>query len=382
MIGAAIRLAASPTEVRFGWGEARSIPDLVAGRGERVLVVTGLTYSGQRDTIDDLRRELERRGITVEIANVIRNNPDVAEVMALAETAAQSGALVGIGGGSVLDATKALAVVARADDPRKVLRDWITGTRIPSGTPRVPTVLVPTTAGTGAELSFGAILSDRATSWKGGIRGEGLAAEHAVVDPALMVSMSSRITATTGFDVLTHAFESYVSKRATAQSRMLSVVAIQAVAEHLPRVLRDPDDREARTAMAFASMMMGLNLRDVGTCLPHRLQYPIGGLCPDVSHPEGLAWIYPHWIERLFEVRGVEVSDLLAILGRPRPVDARAAARGIADWLASIGVSPEPLIRIPATVDDLIGRIEGNLDADPVADPLETAAYVYRQIIA
>lgn len=379
MMRPVLEIDMAPTRVYFGWGAFDRLADLVAEMGRNVLVVTGRSYSGQADRINALVSRLKQHGVSTVVRNQIRPNPDVEEIRELLPATCGVDVVVGIGGGSVIDASKALAVAAAADDQR-VMDLWVSGTPVEPGTPRCKLVVVPSTAGTGSELSFGAILSDRTRGWKGGIRGAGLAPELAVVDPELTVTLSSQLTSETGFDVITHAFESYVSKRADARSRVLSLTAISNVATNLPRVIAEPTDRTSRTSIAFSSMIMGLNLREVGTCLPHRLQYPIGGEVPDVSHPEALAWIYPPWISRLYYVRKAEVSDFLEILGMGRPSSGEDAGVRMRQWLERINLATRPPDSVRLDPSALVSKIEGNLSADPIPDPERAALDIYKEL--
>lgn len=374
-----IEIDSEPTHVVFGWGALGRLADQVAQMGDRAVILTGRSYSGQHERIEYLVSTLRRRGIPSAVENRIQPNPDIEEIRELAPLVGEGAVIVAIGGGSVIDAGKVLAVAAAAKDNTQ-LDAWITGKSVDRGIARRKLVAVPTTAGTGSELSFGAIVSDRLRGWKGAVRGAGLAPEVAIVDPELTLTLGPQLTAATGFDVITHAFESFVSKRADARSRALSLVALWNMATHLPRVLANPSDRVSRTIVSFSSMLMGLNLRSVGTCLPHRMQYPVGGMVPHVSHPESLAWLYPPWITRVYAVRGSDVGDFLEILGVGRPNSGDDAGTRMKAWLEGIGLATRPPADVCLDPAVLIEKIEGNLEADPIPEPRKAALEIYKEL--
>jgi len=363
------------TRFHFGWGAAEGLAATALSLGRRVVIVTSPGCAGHGDWIRALRDRIADAGGTAEVLPRIRPNPDVEDIDAVRESAARSDVVIGIGGGSVLDGSKALAVAAASALPAA---DWLRRGTVPNDAPRKQLVLAPTTAGTGSDLSFGAILSDRSRGFKGGLRGAALAADAAVVDPALTVTMPRALTAETGFDILTHAFESYVSRRTTSHARALSMQAVTIVGRMLPRVLSDPQDREARSALSYASSMMGLNLAHVGTCLPHRLQYAIGGLAPHISHPAGLAWIYPVWIHHVYPFVQEDIADLLDALGQGRPSSGADAAARIEAWLAAIGIGTRPTVELDPA--DLASRVTGNLAADPIPAPESRLTTMYEEI--
>jgi len=363
------------TRFRFGWGVAEDLAATALAFGRRVAIVTSPGCAGHGEWIRELGDRIAAEGGAAEVLPRIRPNPDVEDIDAIREPAARSDVVVAIGGGSVLDAAKALAVVAASPLPAA---EWLRIGAVPDDAPRKRLVLVPTTAGTGSDLSFGAILSDRSRGFKGGFRGAALAADAAVVDPALTLTMPRGLTAETGFDILTHAFESYVSRRTTSHARALAMQAVTTVGKMLPRVLSDPEDREARSALSYASSMMGLNLAHVGTCLPHRLQYPIGGVAPHISHPAGLAWIYPVWLRNVYPFAQEDIADLVDALGQGRPSSGADAAARIEAWLASIGLGTRPTVELDPA--DLARRVTGNLGADPIPAPESRLISIYEEI--
>ena len=157
----------------------------------------------------------------------------------------------------------------------------------------VPTVLIPTTAGTGSEVTPIAVVSDLAEQLKKGIVSDHIVADHAVVDPAMCVSLPPWPTAYTGMDALTHAIEAYTNQYAVPLIDGFALEAIRLIARYLPRAVQEGADREARAAMSQASMLGGMCLGPVNTAAVHAMAYPLGGRFK-VPHGVANALLLPH----------------------------------------------------------------------------------------
>jgi alcohol dehydrogenase class IV len=159
---------------------------------------------------------------------------------------------------------------------------------------------------------------------------------------------------------------------------MLSLQSIALVAKYLPIVQHNLSNHEARTALAYASSMMGLNLSSVGTCLPHRLQYPIGGHLPQSSHPQGLAWIYPTWIKYVYPHVSQDIQHLFKTLGLSIPTHANEAREGMRNWLDQLGLSTQPSQHLEP--EQLASEVQGNISADPLPHPEQHLISLYKEI--
>ena len=202
--------------------------------------------------------------------------------------------VLGIGGGSAQDLSKSVA--SSLDLKVKTSELFINQSLLKKR--KIKLILVPTTSGSGSELSFGSILTDDRNNIKKGLRGEYISADYAIIDPELTYSLSIKNTMICGFDVLTHAIETYISTKSNSLSTLYSEVAIKNVFTYLPKLKHQPNDIVARNAMSFSSMLMGINLSFSSTCLPHRLQYPVGAVTK-TPHAVGLAALYPAWLKHL-----------------------------------------------------------------------------------
>jgi alcohol dehydrogenase len=200
--------------------------------------------------------------------------------------------VIGLGGGSNLDLSKAVALLVKYPGP---LSAYYGENNIPG--PITPVVAVPTTAGTGSEVSPVAVVADPERAMKVGIASRALIPKWAIVDPALTVSCPASVTAHSGMDALAHAIESYCAKVRTncsphaifvgknPISDTLATKAISAIAKFLPTAVAQPNDRAARHEMALASLLAGMAFSSAGTAAVHALQYPVG----EATHtPHGL----------------------------------------------------------------------------------------------
>ena len=204
----------------------------------------------------------------------------------------QPDVVLGLGGGSNLDLSKAVALLVRYP---AALSTYYGENNVPG--PIAPVVAVPTTAGTGSEVSPVAVVADPERAMKVGIASRALIPKWAVVDPALTVSCPASVTAHSGMDALAHAIESFCARVRTdcsphaifvgknPMSDVLATKAISAIAKFLPRAVAQPSDREARQEMALASLLAGMAFSSAGTAAVHALQYPVG----EATHtPHGL----------------------------------------------------------------------------------------------
>lgn len=341
--------------------------------GPRVLLVSTGRSLRKHGYLDDLVRMI---GADVAVCDCISANPDVTEIREAVKAGKEmhASSVVGFGGGSAVDAAKAAAagIVSEYD-----VGDFLSGQQPLPENP-LPVIAVPTTAGTGAELTKGAIISDRERGIKGGIRGEQLIPAAAVVDPSYTETLPLKVTLESGFDVFAHAAESYCAVKANPFSEMLSEKAVRITGAMLPRLCRSLKDTEAREQMSFAAHIMGYNVNNVGNCLPHRLQYPVGAET-DTSHGAGLAALYPAWFRHEETVQPERVGKLLEWLGcsGDEAPDVR-----IHHWLEMLGVSrtlTDLGIRSPA--EELAGRVSGSLANDRLAGDPDVIRKIYEESI-
>ena len=366
------------TATVFGDGCRHRLPDLITEQVAHVLVVASAS-SLRRPAVATLRETLAKVA-RVSVWDQVQPNPrtgDIDECVAR-YSAANVTHIIGIGGGSAMDQAKATAMALHCglDMSSLLARKG----PLPQRDNRL--ILVPTTSGTGAELSYGAILTNTETSEKLGLRGVTMAADHALVDPELTWTVPVAESMVTGFDVLTHALETWLSRAASPYTRDLSRGAIERVFRWLPVIHDKPNDVVARRELSYASMIMGINLALSTTCLPHRLQYPVGA-ATDTAHAAGLAALYPAWLDHVrphAQDRLADCADWIGLLSgedTAKRADAFVAAVkgllkriGLTTTLQDLGVTTEMVAGFP-------DEVSGKLDTDPCYFGARDVAEIY-----
>lgn len=268
--------------IEFGNGRVRQLPELVASFGRRALLVTGARSHRSLAAFEPLLSDMDRRGIAYEQLPVPGEpSPAFVDEAARRRRSFDVDVVVGIGGGSALDAAKAIAGLLRVD--HSVL-DFLEGVgpelRYPG--PATPFIAVPTTAGTGSEATKNAVLSVAGErGFKKSFRDEQLVAQYAVIDPELLASCPASVIAANGMDALTQLIESYVSTRANPLTDALAESGMRAVRDGLLGWYRNQGDvGAARAAMAYAALLSGITLAQTGLGSVHGLASPLGAYFP------------------------------------------------------------------------------------------------------
>ncbi|MBC7242143.1 MAG: iron-containing alcohol dehydrogenase [Anaerolineae bacterium] len=346
----------TPVKLIFGRPVAQALPEALAKLGaQRILLVSdaGLEKAG---LVDQVRHILIEAGCQVQVFTGVRSNPTTLDVERALEAAERFGveAFVALGGGSVIDVAKAAGLLL-ANGGR--YRDYQWEGR-PITRPITPLVAVPTTAGTGSEMTRTAVIEDEETRFKKGVVSPYLYARAAVLDPALTTGLPPRLTAAVGADVLGHAIEAYVGRRANPITDALAAMAIQRAWRYLPRAVHDGRDLEARSEMLLASALAGWAFDQSGLGIVHALAGPLAaryelhhGLCIGLLLPYGLAFNLP--------ALGEKRAGLLDLLGLPREMSDEQVVELVRGWLIGLGM--------PTTLREL------NIPS-PAAEELRTMA--------
>lgn len=320
---AAFSIARLP-RIEFGNGSIRRLPDLAARFGRRVLLVTGGRSYQRLAAFDALLDGLRRRGIGTEHVSVPGEpSPALVDEAAQLYRDAAIDAVIGIGGGSALDAAKAIAGLLRVSQP---VMDYLEGVgpELPYHGPAVPFIAVPTTAGTGSEATKNAVLSVHGKhGYKKSFRDEQLVAQYAVVDPELLASCPKDVIAANGMDALTQLIESYVSLRANPFTDALAESGLRAVRRGLLDWYAGGDNvAAARAAMAYAALLSGVTLAQTGLGSVHGLASPLGAFFP-----------IPHGVVCGTLVAAATDANIAALRARdPDGTALRKYAR-VAEWL-------------------------------------------------
>ncbi len=271
-----MQFAFAARKILFGPGTAAQAAGEAARIGKRALLVTGRNP----ERAADFSRRLAQAGVDPVLFRVA-GEPEIETVAAGAALARQERCdlIIGLGGGSALDAAKAIAALAVNTEPIETYLEVIGQGRPLTQTP-LPCIAIPTTAGTGSEVTRNAVLKSVAHKVKVSLRGDGMLPVLAVVDPALTLGLPPDVTAATGCDALTQLLEAFVSAKANPLTDALCREGLARAAGALPRAVAQGDDLSARTDMALASLFSGLALANAGLGAVHGIAGPLGGMIP------------------------------------------------------------------------------------------------------
>ncbi|HLY41789.1 MAG TPA: iron-containing alcohol dehydrogenase [Terracidiphilus sp.] len=259
---------ATATRIVFGEGTAATLPDLARTLGARPLVITGASSDRAAELISALAAETFSVSAEPTVDLIRRGARHVHET--------HSDVVIAMGGGSVIDAGKAIAVVAtNGGEPLEFLE--VVGKGRTITIPSLPLIAVPTTAGTGSEVTRNAVLGSPEHGVKASIRSPLMLPRVAVIDPELTCNLPPVITAYTGLDALTQLIEPYVSSRANPLADAICLAGVPRVAGALARAYHDGANRDARHDMALAALFGGLALANAGLGVVHGFASPLGG---------------------------------------------------------------------------------------------------------
>ncbi|MDO8964180.1 MAG: iron-containing alcohol dehydrogenase [Coriobacteriia bacterium] len=386
---------ANTAKVLSGEGAIENIPfELRNLRCTRALVITNTQLRGL-GLVDIVLRALADGDIEVGVLFddvPVDSSVTVVNAVATAFRDNRCDCLVAVGGGSVLDTAKGASIVLSAGET-DLLK--VRGVDRLVGRFMTPFVAVPTTAGTGSEVTGAAVIKDTKRHVKMGFASFNLVPDVAVLDPRMSLGLPQRLTASTGMDALTHAVEAFSCRQANPLSDGYARTAIDLVREYLPLAVNEPRDAKARLGMANAALLAGVSFSNAMVGIVHALGHACGGVA-DVPHGDAMAVLLPYGMEYNMDVAGPRYGELLLHLAGPdvyartpkaeRPAAAVAAVRALLDWLhersgqpvtlTECGVTEKQLAKIAkvaaddgaismnpkdASVDDLLGVLKAAL---------------------
>ena len=291
-----------PTKIEYGVNVSQKLTDCLDELGsKRAFVVTdkGIKSSG---LLDALTKQLEPKHIPWDIFDDVEPNPKDYNVQQGAEQVRQHNAdcIVAIGGGSPIDCAKAISVVATHGGK---VREYADRSKITGEV--LPLIAIPTTAGTGSEVTFGAVITDTQEKFKFTVKHAKTAPKIALVDPAMTVSMPAALTAATGMDALTHAIEGYTATVAEPLADAAALYAVELIVKYLRTAVSDGQDMEARAGMLLGSLLAGISFSHSDVAAVHCIAEALGGkydaphgVCNAVVLPEIMAYNMDYCLER------------------------------------------------------------------------------------
>lgn len=307
-----------PTKVLFGPGMLKSLGNEDLPGSKALLVISNGKAVRENGALEQTQHELERCGLEYVLYDKIEANPTDVTIDEGIEVARENfcDIIVGLGGGSVLDAVTVIAAMV----PQKEGRVW---DYIPGGTggkkelesPSLPYVEITTSAGTGSEVDRFGVVTNPKTKEKIGFLGT--FPTLAVVDPELMCSVPPNYTAYQGFDALFHSTEGYISCLHNEASSMVELAAVRAIGKYLPVAVQDGQNIEARTQVAFANTMSGYSMELCSCTSEHALEHAMSGHHPELPHGAGLIMISLAYYEHFINIHACDQRfiDLARALG-------------------------------------------------------------------
>jgi len=375
-----------PTDVHFGFGSSRSLPTHVRSLSARkVFVVTdpGVRGSGIVDTITTV---LDQAAIEFSVYDQVTADSGSTLISEAVDRLKTAGAdlVVGVGGGSALDTAKAVA--ALATNPGSPL-DYVGLHKIKNRP--LPTVAIPTTAGTGSEVSLWSVFTDDARKLKVAMGGVLLYPSVALCDPELTMELPATLTASTGMDALAHAIECYTNKACQPISAALALRAIELIGSHLRTAVLNGRDRQSRYAMLLASTMAGMAMNPTRLGLAHALAMPLGSWSLKIPHSIAIAVTLPLVMHFNAPAAPERFASVARALGRQMngstadaaeraapAVGCLAAAIGIPKGLSEYGLRED---HVREVVDEAMKS--GNVAVNPRTTSREELAEILRQAL-
>lgn len=321
-------------QVIFGEGALDALDEL---EGRRALIVTDKTIV-QLGILDQVRQHLDRAGLEVRVFDEVEPDPSVPTVLRGAEVAREFEPdwIIGLGGGSAMDSAKAIWILYERPDlhPAEINPFVRLGLR-----QKARLITIPTTSGTGADVTWAIVLTDPEEQRKMGLGNRENAPDIAIVDPSLASGMPPRLTADTGMDALTHAIEGYTCTWHNDLSDGLCIQAARLIFQYLPRAVADGSDMEARERMHNAATAAGLGFGNAMASMAHAMGHALGA-CFHVHHGRAVGIFLPYTVEfcaREAPERYAELAYLLGISQAGGEEGARALAESIRDLARRIG---------------------------------------------
>lgn len=339
-------------EIHFGPGKLAQLPGLIRQRGSTVLLVTGSASFRNSPHFAALVRGFDEARIQHDVESVSGEpSPDFVDAVVARYRVQRPEWVISIGGGSAIDAGKAISAMLPQEG---VVRDFLEGmeTRQHDGR-KVPFIAVPTSSGTGAEATKNAVLSVVGPAgFKRSLRHDNFMPDIALVDPALMLSCPTSVTAACGLDALTQLLEAYVSTHASPMTDALALSGLQHVAHGFLRACEQGEhDLEARSCMAYAALQSGIALANAGLGLVHGFAGPIGGCCT-MPHGEVCGTLLGEATRRTIEV-------LFADPEKHRTALEKYARVGVLlSGAPTSGVLRDDCQQLVETLDDWIERLQ------------------------
>lgn len=361
-----------PTRFIFGSGRLGELHEQKLPGKKALVIISDGKSTKENGSLDRTVEELFKAGADSVIFDQVQANPLMSAVMAGAQTARENQCdfVVALGGGSVMDASKAIAAMSTNDGE---VWDYIyggTGKGKALANDPLPIICITTTAGTGSEADQWGVITNNETNEKIGFGGDDrLFPVISIIDPELMKTVPPKFTAYQGFDTLFHSTESYISKYASLMSDMYALTAIENTAKYLARAVKDGGDMKAREHMAFANTLSGIVMTISVTTAEHSIEHAMSAYHQELPHGAGLIMIskafYEFFIEKhACDERFIAMAKAMGIKEADKPEDFITAltnlqkACGVAELkMSDYGITPDEFDKIAANARETMGGL-------------------------
>lgn len=358
-----------PTRVMFGVGMLNRLSEQPLPGKRALIVISNGKSTRANGYLARTEEQLHKAGVETVVFAGATPNPTVSDVNAGAKAARENGCdfLVALGGGSVMDCSKGIAVMATNEGE---LWDYVTigsGKGHPIAVRPLPIVAVTTTAGTGSETDNSGVITKEDTFEKAFIGDASLFPVLAIVDPELMATVPPAFTAYQGFDALFHSTEGYIAGGANLMSDMYALTAIEHLAKYLPRAVKEGKDMEARTHVAWGNTLSGAVMCLTLITSEHAMEHALSAYHPALPHGAGLIMIskayYKYFIEHhACDERFVRMAQVMGMPEATKPEDFLTAltrlqeACGVADLkMSDYGIKPDELETLMRNSREVMG---------------------------
>ncbi len=379
-----------PTRLIFGEGMLNKLNEQPMPGKKALIIISNGKSTRANGYLQRTEEQLHKAGVETVVFDGVSPNPTVENVNAGAEKARTSGSdfLVALGGGSVMDCAKAIALMATNDGE---LWDYVpigSGKGKPVAVKPLPIIAITTTAGTGSETDNSGVITKEDTFEKAFVGDPSLFPALSIVDPELMASVPPAFTAYQGFDALFHSTEGFIAKGANLMSDMYVLEAIRNIAEYLPRAVKDGKDMEARTRVAFGNSLSGAVMCLTLITSEHALEHALSAYHPQLPHGAGLIMVslayYRYFIEHhACDERFIRMAQAMGMKEADKPEDFLTAlerlqeACGVADLkMSDYGITPDEFERLMRNTREVMGIM---FTSDRVQMSDEDIVEVYRQ---
>lgn len=358
-----------PTRVMFGEGMLNKLGDQPMPGRRALIIISNGKSTRANGYLARTEEQLHRAGVETFVFDGVAPNPSVGNVNAGAKVARDNDCdfLVALGGGSVMDCAKAIAVMATNEGE---LWDYVpigSGKGQPIAVRPLPIIAITTTAGTGSETDSSGVITKEDTFEKAFVGDASLFPVLSIVDAELMKSVPATFTAYQGFDALFHSTEGYIAKGANLMSDMYALEAIRNIAEYLPRAINDGNDIEARTRVAFGNTLSGGVMCLTLITSEHALEHALSAYHPNLPHGAGLIMVsrayYKYFIEHhACDDRFIRMAQAMGMTEATKPEDFLTAltrlqeACGVADLkMSDYGIVPEEFETLMRNTREVMG---------------------------